>query len=309
MEENKENSESKFYSSMESVISKTVKLIENQVCEPDDDFLKSGIGNLDFHNSDFALLCGRSDSGKTAFALNILNNLAVKNKIPAAYISCGKTDLEEFGTRLISLNSKIPCIEIKKMAMEPEDFEKFKASCEKLSNCDLPLFFADLSNPSFSDISDSCFFLKEEQNVKFIVLDSLDYFQEILDSKEEDFRNTLKKLLEDFKTLTKNLKIPILVLAELPLFKARENNDNYYKDEFCHADFSPEEYFKKYMMIQRKADMIMFLKRENIYDSDKVANDKIERDFSLQIIKNNRGRKYIIPLEFYPPNMEFSVKN
>lgn len=300
-----------FYSSMESVITKTVKLMENQVCEYDNDnFLKSGIQKLDFFNGDFSILCARSGRGKTAFALNILNNLAVKNQIPAGYISCGDIDTKGFGKRLISLNSKIPYIKLRNMMLNREDFKKCQKVCGKLYHS--PLYFTDLPNPSFDDVLESCYYMKREQNVKFIAVDSLDYFQEILDSKDEDFRENFEHLLDNLKRLVKDLKIPILILIDIPYFGNRENDSNLFKGDVFNEDFYEHEYFKKYEIIQRKADILMFLKYEDNYDHyETLMTDKFgqDLDISLQIIKNNHGTTSTINLEFHPQTMKFFEKN
>lgn len=301
MEKDKQRFESEFYLSMESVVTKTVKLMENQVCEHDGNFLKSGIKNLDFCSGDFAILCGRSGSKKTAFALNIVNNLSVKKQIPVGYISCGKIDTENFGKRLVSLNSKVPLRKMQTLNLDEDDLEKIKKACHKLSES--PLFFVDLPNSSFCELATSATFLKDEQNVKFIVVDSFEYLQDILDSDKADFRSTLEELLNNFKKLAKNLKIPILVLLNLPLVKMSENVDNFYSD--C---FTFENGIKKYMIIQRKADIVMFLHRnEDFNDSDFSA--PTYSTYSLEIIKNNHGKTCLIQFSYDSQIMKFSAKD
>lgn len=301
MEKDKQRFESEFYLSMESVVAKIVKLMENQAFEHDDNFLKSGIKNLDFCSGDFAILCGRSGSKKTAFALNIVNNFAVKKQIPVGYISCGKIDTENFGKKLVSLNSKVPLRKMQTLNLDKDDLEKIKKSCHKLSES--PLFFVDLPNSLFCELAASATFLKDEQNVKFLIVDSFEYLQDILDSDKADFRSTLEELLNNFKKLAKNVKIPILVLLNLPLVKISENVDNFYSD--C---FTFENGIKKYMIIQRKADIVMFLHRnEDFNDSDFSAPTC--STYSLEIIKNNHGKTSLIQFSYDSQIMKFSPKD
>lgn len=87
---------------------------------------------LNFYKEELTILAAGPSQGKTALALNWTRDLAINQKKTVGFISSEIPDSETLFLRLLSLESKIPLVKIRKCLLSVNDLEKIQNACKKL---------------------------------------------------------------------------------------------------------------------------------------------------------------------------------
>ena len=168
--------------------------------------METGFKELDeiitLDNNKFIFVAGEPAVGKTTFALNVINN-AVNQNIPSLFFS----------------------LELSKESITNENAET--------------LFIDDTANVTIDYIEGQCRKFKQEQNIKFVVID---YLQLI------NFKEDMKDLGSKLKALAEELNVTILVLSQLSKVKAPKPTI---------------EDLKQSKPVVELADVVMLLRRNN----------------------------------------------
>ena len=282
----KENEVSDFYKPVKEVVVKAIENIEKEfktIDSSENNYFITGIKGLNLHKGDFIVLGARPSIGKTAFALSLLSHLSVEQKIPTGYITCGDTDFGRIGQRLISIKSGVAYHKIRRGMLTMDDVREIQNAASQIYES--PLFIQDRPNIMFAELELTARMMVQEQNAKLIVVDSFEYLQEIVDAKEDEYRFELEDLLNEFKKMARELKVPVVLLMNMPL-----SEDGI---EPNLGDFS------KYMIISRLADSVMFLHRERCKSADEIP------DCKLIIAKSEKGFCHDINIRFSPQTAGF----
>lgn len=242
----------------------------------EENFQRTDIENFNLPKGSLIVLSSRSSRLNSVFALSYLKYLSVNKDIPVGYISCGAMDSNTIGQRLISMESKVSYLRIRSGLMNKVDVNKIHAGTERMDEA--PFYIYDNPNTCFEYLIPEVYIMIDEKKIQLIVIDSFEYMEEVVDAKEEEYRSRIEYLLTEFKELAKDLNIPIIMLMELP-----HSEDN--------LKLGIED-FKKYMIIPRTADMVMFVNR-----NQSEINEE-NHEYNLYIAKDVNGRSYHITLEF-----------
>ena len=135
----------------------------------------TGLNRLDlltngFQNSDLIVLAGRTSMGKTAFALSILLESVVYQKIPVAFFSL-EMSKEQLVGRIQSMLSKVNVSQIIKKQLNIDEINLIFDKCKELESA--PLFIDDTANLSLLELKTKARKLVRENEVKMIVVDYL----------------------------------------------------------------------------------------------------------------------------------------
>lgn len=275
----KSNENSEFYIPVKESVVKAIENIEKKFKTTDnleEKYLTTGIEGFNLHKGDFIVLGARSSIGKTTFALSLLSHLSVEQKIPTGYITCGDTDFGKVGQRFISIKSGVSYPKIRYGLLNMDDVREIQNAASQIYES--PLFIQDRPNIMFAELELTAIMMVQERNVQLIVIDSFEYLQEIVDAKKEEYRFVLENLLNEFKKMAKELKVPVVLLMNMPLSEDGA--------EPSLGDFS------QYMIIPRLADSVMFLHRERCKSVDEIP------EYKLIIAKNEEGFCCDINLRF-----------
>lgn len=266
------------YHSIKDSMLNTIEYVQSQYENEDADYLFTDFGNLKFHKGDLIILAGKNSIGKTAFAVSLINQLAITKKKPVGITMPGKMDSKELCLRLISMNSEIPYHKFRSGMLSKDDFEKMKAVTTPIYEA--PIFTYNDSNCHFCFLKDAAKQMHEQADIRLLIVDDFDYMDEYLNSPDY-----IEELLDNFKELAKELHIPIILVMSIP---DEENG----MQPGLHS-------FKQNMIIPSKADVVLLLHRN--YRAE-------ESDFSsaeLIVAKNEHGISQDIQLKFYPGIMKF----
>lgn len=233
------------------------------------------------------ILAARPAMGKTALALNIISDVAIRRQIPSAIFSLEIT-ATELATRIISARSRVDSSCIKKGVLSDEQWDSIMNSIEKMH--DSPLFIDDGSGITISTLRDRARRLQMQRGIKFIVVDYL----QLLTSGSKRVQNREQEVADiarGLKNLSKELSVPVLALAQLNRsVESRSDKHPFLSD------------LRESGSIEQDADNILFIHRPAYYDKS-LGEDNVAE---IMIAKQRNGATGSVNLHWNGKLTEFS---
>ncbi len=218
--------------------------------------IPSGFVDLDkmtsgFNPSDLILLGARPAMGKTAFGLNVITNIAVKEHKTCAVFSL-EMSAKQIVNRIIASYAGIELGNIRTGRLE-NDWPKLIETLGDLSRADI--YIDDTGGITLSEIRTKCRKLKLEKGLDFIMID---YLQLMSGSKGSDNRQQeIAEISRGLKTMARELEIPIMALSQLSRgLETRPDHRPVMSD------------LRESGAIEQDADVVMFLYRDEYYHPD-----------------------------------------
>ena len=207
--------------------------------------------------SDLIILAARPAMGKTSFALNIAQNVALKAKIPVAIFSL-EMSKEQLVQRLLCAEAEVDTQRLKTGNMQAKDWEKLAVAMDSFSQA--PIYIDDTAGVTITDLRAKCRRLAmAEKNLGLIVID---YLQLIEGTGREDRMQQISSISRGLKILAKELNVPIIALSQLSrAVESRTDKRPMLSD------------LRESGSIEQDADIVMFIYRDEYYKS---ANDEEE---------------------------------
>ena len=250
------------------------------------DLLDRKLGGL--HPSDLIILAGRPSMGKTALATNIAFNAAraaqkaasggEQNNGEAGCVLFFSLEMssEQLATRILSEQSELPSDRIRRGDVDSDEFARLVRASQEVHR--IPLIIDDTPALTISAIRTRARRTKRQQGgLALVVVDYLQLLQGLPGHRAENRVNEIGEISRGLKTLAKELKVPVLALAQLS--RQVENRE----------DKRPQlSDLRESGSIEQDADVVMFIYREEYYlekstpirgiDEDrKRADDRGER--------------------------------
>ena len=257
--------------------------------------LASGFYDLDsltqgFQKSDLIILAGRPSMGKTAFVLNITENILKNYKLPIIFFSL-EMSKEQLIYRLLSNETGVSQTRLKLGNLYKEDWNKLKSTIQLYSK--LPFFINDQADITISDIRSKIKkIVFEQNNIGLIVID---YVQLLLHSKikAENRVQEISQVTRALKNIAKEFQIPIIALSQLS-----RNVENRMNKRPILSDL------RESGSIEQDADLVLMLYRENYYNSiiEKITHAE------LIVAKHRNGPLGIVNLSFQSDPTKFFNK-
>ena len=141
--------------------------------------IPTGFSDLDFrtsglHNSDLILVAARPAMGKSAFALNIATNAAVRAKVPVAIFSL-EMSKEQMTSRILCSEAMVDSNKVRTGKIDDEEWSKLAAASGELSEANI--YIDDTPGISIMEIRAKCRKMKIEKNIGLVVIDYLQLVQ------------------------------------------------------------------------------------------------------------------------------------
>lgn len=239
-------------------------LIEKRYNNRDDlTGVPSGFYDLDgltagFQPSDLIILAARPSMGKTAFCLNIAQEVGIKNKKPVAIFSL-EMSKEQLVQRMLCSEAEIDSNRLRTGHMHADDWSKLAKAMNEMGDC--PIFIDDSPGATVTDIRAKCRRLCMDQKELGLVI--IDYLQlmEGSGSKKFDRVQEISQISRGLKNLARELKTPIIALSQLSrAVEARQNKKPMLSD------------LRESGSIEQDADIVMFIYRDEYYNPDNLDN-------------------------------------
>ena len=238
--------------------------------------------------SDLILLAARPSMGKTALALNIAVNAALKKKVVALFsLEMSKTQL---GNRLLSTASRVNSQYLNTGNFSDNEMQDLLRALDDLAS--IKLFIDDTAGISLLELRSKVRRLKHEHGLDLIVIDYLQLMQGgRARLAEQNRQQEISEISRSLKALARELDVPILALSQLS------------RNVEMRADKKPQlSDLRESGSLEQDADIVMFLYRDEYYNRDDTGNQNIAE---LIIAKNRNGPTTSIRLQFNKEIMHF----
>ncbi len=239
-----------------------------------------------FQRSDLIILAARPSMGKTAFALNIGQNIAIQHQIPVAIFSLEMSKVQ-LVQRILCSEAEIDAQRVRTGDIAPGDWQRIAECMDKLHVS--PLYIDDTAGVSVSDIRAKCRRLKMQRPDLGMVI--IDYLQLIDDKSSSDRIQQISAISRGLKSLARELNVPIIALSQLSR-KVEERNDK----RPMLSDL------RESGAIEQDADIVMFIYREEYYDKE---NPNVKNKAKIIIAKQRNGPTGEVELLFQGATTKF----
>jgi replicative DNA helicase len=253
--------------------------------------ISTGFTDLDnklagMQDSNLIILAARPGQGKTAFALNILQHIAVHDKQTVGIFSL-EMSKEELVDRLLVSQADVDAWRLKTGKLDDSDFTKLSEAMGELAEA--PIFIDDTPGMNLFEMRTKARRLQVSQNLKFLVVD---YLQLIDPGKRYDNRvQEVSIISQSLKNLARELKIPIMAVSQLS--RAVEHRGEK-KPQL--ADL------RESGAIEQDADVVMFIYRQ---DQGEQLETWDQQMVKLLIAKHRNGPGGEIDLIFKGDRIRF----
>lgn len=219
--------------------------------------LPTGFIDLDqmlsgLQESDLVIVAARPSMGKTTFALNMAQHLAVSENLPVAFFSL-EMSKEQLAQRLLCAQANLDAQRLRRGYLSEEEWPRLTRAVGPLSEA--PLYIDDTAAPSVMEMRAKARRLKAEKGLGAIFVDYLQLMN--MHGKSENRQQELSDISRSLKSLAKELNIPVIALSQLS--RAVEKRD---KKRPILSDLMESG------GIEANADVVLFIYRENYYFND-----------------------------------------
>jgi replicative DNA helicase len=228
---------------------------------------------------DLVIVAGRPSMGKTTFAMNIAEHVAIKEGLPAAIFSMEMPD-EQLIMRMLSSLGSINQTKVRTGNLEDDDWPRITSAINMLQSA--PMFIDDSAGLTPAELRARARRLMRQQGkLGIIVVDYLQLMQ-IADSTENRV-NEISEISRSLKALAKELNVPVVVLSQLNRAVESRNDKRPMMADLRESG-----------AIEQDADVIVFIYRDEVYNEDSPDKGKAE----IIIAKQRNGPIGTVHLTF-----------
>jgi len=234
----------------------------------------TGFVELDYktaglHGSELILVAARPAMGKTAFALNIAANAALRGNAPVAIFSL-EMSKDQLVNRILCSEAMVDSNKVRTGKLEEDDWVKLAGAIGPLSESEI--YIDDTPGITVMEIRTKCRKLKMEKNIGLVVIDYLQLVQgsnKRGGSREQE----ISEISRSLKILAKEINVPVIALSQLS--RAVEQRPD-------HRPMLSD--LRESGAIEQDADIVMFLYRDDYYNKESE-----KKDIAEVIIAKQRG--------------------
>lgn len=213
-----------------------------------------------FHGGEFILIAGRPGMGKSSFAVNIAENVAIRDRKTVAIFNL-EMPKDAILKRIICSQASIESQKLLSGNIDGNDWISLGRIVDKLASA--PLYINDSPLITVSEIKAKCHRLKQTNGLSLIVIDYLQLMQS--GSNTESRQQAVSDISRSLKVMAKELNVPVIALSQLS--RASETR----------TDKRPMlSDIRESGSIEQDADMVIFLYRDEYYNKDTEDKNKAE---------------------------------
>ena len=239
--------------------------------------LASGYPGLDnetagLQPSELIILAARPSMGKTALALNIAENVALRLREPVAVFSL-EMSKESLLLRLLASEARVDDHKFRTGHMGRDDWGKITGALTNLAEA--PLWIDDSASSTVMEIGAKARRLKRDRGLSLLVVDYLQLVVPTNTGRGSNRQEEVSSISRGLKGLAKELKVPVLVLSQLTRAPERDDRKPQLSD------------LRESGAIEQDADVVLFINRPNFYKTDMPEEDRAKAE--LIIAKQRNG--------------------
>ncbi|MDE5564153.1 MAG: replicative DNA helicase [Oscillospiraceae bacterium] len=241
--------------------------------------IHSGFSYLDsltsgLNKSDLILIAARPAMGKTAFALNIAQNVAKNNPDKEVCIFSLEMPREQLVSRLLSSAAQVDSNKLRNGRLNGDDWVRLAAGACYLN--DMPIYIDDTASITVPQIKAK---LRRMKNLGLVVIDYLGLIQTTL--RTENRVQIISEITRQLKIMAKEMDVPVILLSQLS--RGPENR----------TDKRPMlSDLRESGSIEQDADIVLFLYRDAYYNKESQEPNVAE----CIVAKNRHGETGTVKL-------------
>ncbi|MBF7095414.1 replicative DNA helicase [Streptococcus sp. HF-1907] len=260
--------------------------------------LPTGFRDLDkittgLHPDQLVILAARPAVGKTAFVLNIAQNVGTKQNKPVAIFSL-EMGAESLVDRMIAAEGMVDSHSLRTGQLTDQDWQNVTIANGALAEA--PIYIDDTPGIKITEIRARARKLAQEleSGLGLIVID---YLQLITGSRPENRQQEVSEISRQLKILAKELKVPVIALSQLSRgVEQRQDKRPVLSD------------IRESGSIEQDADIVAFLYRDDYYRREGDEQEEGIEDNTIEVIleKNRAGARGTVKLMFQKEYNKFS---
>jgi replicative DNA helicase len=209
--------------------------------------------------SDLIIIAARPSMGKTAFALNLAQNVAIRSKLPVAIFNL-EMSAPQLVMRMLAAEGNIDAQAFRTGNLTEEDWEKLTMAISTLSEA--PIFIDDTPGVTVFDIRSKLRRLQAEHGLGLVLID---YLQLISGRGGESRQQEISEISRSLKLMARELNVPVIALSQLSrAVEQRQDKRPMLSD------------LRESGSIEQDADVVAFLYRDDYYNEDSEKKNILE---------------------------------
>lgn len=237
------------------------------------------------HEDELIILAARPGVGKTAFALNVAQNIGTDTDETIAIFSL-EMGAQQLVNRMLCAEGNIDAGNLRNGTLTPEEYQHLFVAMGSLSNANI--YIDDTPGIRTNEIRAKCRRLKQERgSIGLIVIDYLQLIEG--SSNRESRQQQVSDISRQLKKLAKELSVPVIALSQLSRsVEQRQDKRPILSD------------LRESGSIEQDADIVAFLYREDYYRAEDGEEDDRILDDTVEVIieKNRSGARGTVKLNF-----------
>ena len=259
--------------------------------------LATGFADLDkmtdgLHGGEMIVIAARPSMGKTSLAMNIAEHVALEMKLPVGVFSL-EMSAGSLVLRMMCSLARVNLRSIREGFMSESDFPKLTNAAGRLSAS--KLFIDDTAGLSILQLRARARRMAQQHGIKLFVIDYLQLLNSTARRSQENRQQEIADISSGIKALAKELKVPVIVLAQL--------NREIEKDKNRKPRMSD---LRESGSIEQDADLVGLLYKPDANEDEEAGT--VEADglpVSLVIAKQRNGPTGDVHLTFLKPYTRF----
>jgi replicative DNA helicase len=227
-------------------------------------------------NSELIIIAARPSMGKTAWAINIAQNCAIKDNKVVAVFSL-EMSKESLLRRMLASEAMVGSRKLQTGFIPREDKGKLIAALDRLMNC--KMFVDDTPGITLAEMRAKCRRLKQQEGALDLIV--IDYLQLMTGAKQggksaENRTQEVASISRGLKALAKEMRVPVIALSQLSRGSEQRTGDK----KPLLSDL------RESGSIEQDADVVAFIHREEYYDRE---NEEVKGQAEIIIAKQRNG--------------------
>ena len=212
---------------------------------------------------DLVIVAGRPSMGKTALAINIAENVAMDSKLPVAIFSM-EMGASQLAMRMLGSVGKLNQHDLRTGRLQDDDWGRLTHALGKLN--DAPIHIDESAALSALDLRARSRRLHRQNNgLGLIVVDYLQLMSSNAGKSSENRATEISEMSRSLKALAKELHVPVMALSQLNRSLEQRPNKRPVMSDLRESG-----------AIEQDADLILFIYRDEVYNSDSPDKGKAE---------------------------------
>ena len=228
--------------------------------------VSTGFKDLDhktagLQRGDLIIVAGRPSMGKTAFSMNLVEEAAIRARLPVIVFSM-EMPAEQLTMRMLSSLGRIDQQRVRTGRLSDDDWPRLTSGSEMLGRTNI--FIVDESALTPTELHARCRRLKREHgNIGLVVIDYLQLMH--VPGTRENRATEISEISRSLKALAKELMVPVVACSQLNRrLEERQNKRPVMSD------------LRESGAIEQDADLILFIYRDEVYNEDSKDKGKAE---------------------------------